>query len=109
MSTQFDLFDAPVASPEPHAAKNKIIRRRDLSHSIIDCHRIEDALWSELTRLGCNEQSKALQIDQALEQIECPLWCEREAWDRIAESYRTWVTIFGNLQLFWQLRRKRDD
>jgi hypothetical protein len=110
MNAQFDMFDAPVATVEaPRTAKNKVIRRKDLSHSIIDCHRIEDALWSELTQLGCDEYSKALQIDQALMQIECPPWCELEAWDRIAETFRTWSTTFGNLQLFWQLRWKRDD
>jgi hypothetical protein len=111
MSTQYDLFDQAVeqAVETQRAAKNKVIRRKDLSHSIIDCHRIEDAQWSELTKQGCDEHSKALHIDQALMQIVCPPWCEQEAWDRIAETFRTWSAIFGNLQLFWQLRRKRDE
>lgn len=108
MSAQFDMFDAPAAAPA-RPRKDGVIRRKDLAHSIIDCHKIEDALWSELTQLGCDEHSKALEIDQALMLIPCPAWCEGEAWDRIAESYRTWSTIFGNLVLFWQQRRKRDE
>jgi hypothetical protein len=102
------MFDAPAVAP-PRTRKDSIIRRNDLIHSISSCHQIEDAIWKELTVLGCDEQSKALQIDQALEQIDCPPWCEFAAWDRIAESFRSWSTIFGNLVLFWQLRRKRGD
>lgn len=110
MSTQYDLFDAPAAVTSVIAPKQKgIVRRKDLNHSIIDCHRIEDALWRELHDLGCDEQSKAHQVGHALDQIACPTWCEQAAWDRIAESYRTWSTIFGNLELFRQLRHKRDD
>lgn len=111
MSTQYDLFDRAVEQTieTQRATKNKVIRRKDLSHSIIDCHKIEDAIWRELTDQGCDEQSKALQIDQALDRLHCPAWCEREAWDRIAETFRSWSTIFGNLVLFWQLRRKRDE
>lgn len=110
MTTQYDLFDQAVEQKETERpAKDKVIRSKDLAHSIIDCHRIEDAIWRELRDQGCDEHSKALQIDQALDQIECPAWCEHTAWERIAESYRTWSTIFGNLILFWQLRRKRDE
>jgi hypothetical protein len=109
MSSQDHMFDAPVQMEAPRTAKRGIIRRKDLSHSIIDCHRIEDALWSELTRMGCDVHAKALQVDQALMEIPCPAWCEQEAWDRIAESYRAWSSIFGDLRLFWQLRRKRDE
>lgn len=109
MKQQFDMFAAPVEQEAPRTAKHGIICRKDLSHSIIDCHRIEDAIWRELTDQGCDEETKALQIDQALDQIHCPAWCEQAAWERIAESFRTWSTTFGNLVLFWQLRRKRDE
>lgn len=109
MTTQSTMLDVAAPVERTRTAKDGIIRRKDLSHSIIDCHKIEDALWNDLRDQGCDEQSKALQIDQSLEQIPCPAWCEQEAWERIAQSYREWVTIFGNLQLFWQLRRKRDE
>jgi hypothetical protein len=109
MSAQSTLFDVAAPAERTRAVKDGTIRRKDLSHSIIDCHRIEDAIWKELIDLGCDEHSKALQIDQALMLIPCPIWCELEAWNRIAETFRTWSTIFGNLQLFWQLRWKRDD
>ena len=108
MSTQSTMLD--VAAPAERVRTTKdVIRRKDLAHSIIDCHRIEDAIWRELRDQGCDEQSTALQIDQALEQIDCPAWCEPDAWERIAESFRTWSTTFGNLVLFWTLRRKRDE
>jgi hypothetical protein len=109
MSAQSTLFDVAVPTERTRTAKDGTIRRKGLSHSIIDCHKIEDAIWRELTEQGCDEHSKALQIDHALDQIPCPPWCELAAWERIAQSYREWSTIFGNLQLFWQLRRKRDD
>ena len=109
MTAQSTLFDVTAPVERTRTAKDDIIRRKDLRHSIIDCHTIEDALWRALTELGCNEHSKALQIDQALDQIPCPPWCELAAWERIAEAYREWVTIFGNLVLFWQLRRKREE
>lgn len=109
MTSQDRMFNAPQQISRP--AKNGTIEvfHSELHRSIKDCHRLEDAIWRELAARGCDEQSKALQIDAALMQIPCPAWCEQAAWDRIAESYRTWSTIFGNLQLFWQLRRKRDE
>ena len=109
MTAQSTMLDVAAPAERTRAAKDGIIRRKDLSHSIIDCHKLEDAIWCGLRDQGCDEQSNALQIDQALDQLACPAWCEPAAWDRIAESFRTWSTIFGNLQLFWQLRRKRDD
>ena len=109
MTAQSTMLDVAAPAERMRAAKDGIIRRKDLAHSIIDCHRIEDAIWRELRDQGCDEQSNALQIDQALMQISCPPWCEQAAWDRIAESFRTWSTTFGNLVLFWQLRRKRED
>lgn len=109
MTNQSTLFDVAAPVERTRTAKDGIIRRKDLAHSIIDCHRIEDAIWNELRDQGCDESSNAIAIDQALDQIHCPPWCEQAAWDRIAESFRTWSTIFGNAQLFWQLRRKREN
>lgn len=111
MSTRFNMFDEQVEEVMPRPMKNGTIEvyRDELHHRILKCHRIEDAIWYELTGLGCDEHSKALQVDEALMQIHCPPWCELAAWERIAESFRTWSTVFGNLTLFWSLRRKRDE
>lgn len=109
MTAQSTIFEVAAPAERTRTAKDGIIRRKDLAHSIIDCHRIEDAIWRDLRDQGCDEQSNAIAIDTALDQLLCPPWCEREAWDRIAESFRTWSTTFGNLVLFWSLRRKRDE
>lgn len=113
MSTQYDLFDQAVEQivETQRIAKGKVIRRKDLNRSIIDCHTIEDAWWRRLYNHGIDENSSLAKVSTALalELADPPSNIEQEAWERIAESYRTWVTIFGNLQLFWQLRRKRDE
>lgn len=87
------------------------IQRSHLARSIIDCHRIEDAQWQRMVALGCTACSSAADIRLALVTIrrECPSWCERDAWDRIADSFVTWASIFNSLQLFWRLRRKREE
>jgi hypothetical protein len=87
------------------------VRRSDLAHKIQACHRVEDAQWQKLQTLGCTEQSSAADIRLALVSVrrECPSWCEPAAWERIADTFATWATIFNSLQLFWRLRRKRDD
>lgn len=110
MSLQADMFDAPVEAAEP-AHVGKIIRRRDLARSLNACFRIEDAIWRGLVALGCTEQSHAADIRLALASVrrDCPSWCEQEAWERIADSFANWATTFNSLQLFWILRRKRDD
>jgi len=83
------------------------ISSRDLSHSLKACHRVEDELWR---RLGCDEWSSAARIHAALESVGAPpAWCEASAWERIARSMREWTTIFGGLELYWSLRRKRDE
>lgn len=86
------------------------VRRKDLARSIQACHRIEDAIWRKLEALGCTEYTKAVDIRLALASArrECPGWCEREAWERIADMFANWATIFDSLQLFWQLRWKRE-
>ena len=109
MTAQSTIFEVAAPTERTRAAKDGIIRRKDLSHSIIDCHKLEDAIWRELRDQGCDEQSNAREMEEALMWIHCTAWCEPDAWDRIAESFRTWSTTFGNLVLFWQLRRKRDD
>jgi hypothetical protein len=110
MTTQDHMFDAPAAAPI-RPRKDGIIRRKDLSHSIIDCRKIEDAWWRRLYDHGIDETSSPAKVCTALalELADPPDMIEQEAWERIAQSYREWVTIFGNLQLFWQLRRKRDE
>lgn len=112
-STQYDLFDQAVEQvvETQRATKSKVIRRKDLSHSIIDCHAVEDAWRRRLYDHGIDEHSSPAKVCAALalELSDPPSGIEQEAWERIAQSYREWVTIFGNLQLFWQLRRKRDE
>lgn len=89
----------------------QVIRRKDLTRSIHACHRIEDAQWRKLEALGCGEYTPAVNIRLALASIrrECPSWCELSAWECIADSIAAWATTFDSLQLFWRLRRKRDD
>jgi len=83
------------------------ITLRDLSHSLKACHRCEDELWR---RLDLDERSSASHVSAALDGVGAPpAWCSREAWERIADSMREWVVIFGNLELYWSLRRKRDE
>lgn len=110
VTEQDHMFDAPVATA-PAPKQKGIIRRKDLSHSIIDCHRIEDAWWQRLQTHGIDEASSPAKVCTAiaLELAEPPSGIEQAAWERIAESYRTWATIFGNLVLFWQLRHMRDE
>jgi hypothetical protein len=112
VSSQFDMFDAPVEQEAAErSTKDKVIRRKNLIHSIIDCHRVEDAWWQRLQAHGIKESSSPAKVCTALalELADPPVGIEAAAWERIAESYRTWSTIFGDLQLFWQLRRKRDE
>lgn len=87
------------------------IHRKDLTRSIVACHRIEDAIWRKLTAMGCDERSSTTVIHAALVDVrrDCPTWCEQEAWGRIADSFATWAATFDSLQLFWRLRRKRDE
>lgn len=87
------------------------ISERDLCHSIKACHRIEDAIWRRLWRLDCTEASNSDAVAGALFVIsgECPEWCDQAAWNAISDSFLRWSTIFGNLQLFAELRRKRDE
>jgi len=83
------------------------ITLRDLSHSLKACHRVEDELWR---RLELRERSSAAQVAAALAAYsDPPAWCSQEAWERIAASMREWARTFGNLDLYWSLRRKRDE
>lgn len=111
MSSQNRMFDAPLQAEAPRTAKNGIIHRKDLSRSIIDCHTVEDAWWRRLQAHEIDETSSPAKVCTALalELADPPSGIEQEAWERIAQTYREWVTIFGNLHLFWQLRRKRDE
>lgn len=108
MTTQDRMFDAPVELDAPlRSAKDGIIRCADLIHSIVACHRVEDAIWQRLNLEANNRKAEVL---AALDSLGAPpVWCEREAWERIANSMRSWSIIFGNLELYWQLRRKRDE
>ena len=110
MIDQVDMFDAPAAVPTAHA-KDGVIRRRDLARSLNACLRVEDAIWRGLVAQGCTEQSHAADIHLALASVrrDCPSWCEQAAWDRIADSFANWARTFNSLQLFWILRRKRDE
>lgn len=87
------------------------IAAKDLPRSLRDCYRIEDALWSRLRAAGCTWSTDAVGLGAALHaaRAECPEWCEQPAWDAIAESFSRWAGIFGDLQLFVALRRKRDE
>jgi len=83
------------------------ISLRDLSHSLKACHRCEDELWRQLS---CDERSSASRVCAALDSVgDPPAWCSQEAWERIADNMREWAQVFGNLELYWQLRRKRDE
>jgi hypothetical protein len=112
MSTQDRMFDAPAdADPAITVRRKGVIRRSDLRDSYRDCHVVEDAWWRRLDDHGITEDSSAAKVCAALalELADPPSGIEQDAWERIAQSYREWSTIFGNLQLFWQLRRKRDE
>lgn len=91
--------------------KSEYITRAALSKSIKACHRIEDEIQRQLVALGRTESSRAADIQLALASVRrnCPSWCEQAAWDRIADSFANWARTFNNLQLFWILRRKRDE
>lgn len=87
------------------------ISRSDLLHSFKDCYAVEDAIWSQLQTAGCTERSSAYAVNTALLDIRmvCPAWVEKEAWDRIADSFSNWAMTFNSLELFWKLRRMKDD
>lgn len=86
------------------------IRRKDLTRSIVACYKVEDAMWRKLQAFDCTEYSTAADVRLALVSVrrEWPSWCEREAWERIADMFASWATTFDSLQLFWRLRRKRE-
>lgn len=74
------------------------ISATQLSRSLVSCHRIEDAIAA---RLGDSMSFDTLGAP--------PAWCSVEAWECIIQSMREWSTIFGGLDLYWSLRRKRDE
>ncbi len=74
------------------------ISAAQLSRSLKACHRIEDAIAARL------------HDGMAFDTIgDPPAWCETSAWERIIQSMQQWAAIFGGLELYWQLRRKRDE
>jgi hypothetical protein len=87
------------------------IQLKDLPRSLGACYRIEDAIWRQLRDDGCSERSSAVTIRLAIEDVRprCPGWCEPKAWERIADMFVTWSEAFNSLELFWRLRRKRDE
>lgn len=91
-------------------SERKYVTRADLTRSIKACHRIEDAIGRKLDECGLTERSPAADVCQAVALIrQYPAgWCERAAWERIADSFVSWATIYGTLERFWQLRRKRE-
>lgn len=112
MSTQTGFLDTPAEpETEPRVRRDKsVITRRDLVHSIIACHRVEDEIWRRLREADCTEQTPAARIHAALafECADAPAWCERDAWQRMVRAFREWSGIFGTLQLYATLRQKRD-
>ncbi len=113
MSLQTGFFDSPI-EPEPEQSVRREkgdVSRRSLPRSILDCYRIEDEVWCRLRAANCSEQSDAVTIRAALlpEYTSPPQWCELAAWQRICRSFRDWAHIFGNLELFVDLRRRRDE
>lgn len=83
----------------------------DLAHSLKACYRVEDAIWRQLQARHCTERSRPGDIWSELVAVRerCPDWCDIEAWDRIIGMFGSWAGTFGDLQLFWRLRRKRSD
>ncbi len=113
MSLQTGFFGPSVESePEQSVRREKgDVSRRSLPRSILDCYRVEDEVWRRLRGADCSEQSDAETIRAALlsEYTNPPPWCELAAWQRICRSFRDWARTFGNLELFVDLRRRRDE
>lgn len=88
----------------------KPITRSMLVHSLQAAYRIEDTLWSRLTKLGITERSDVADVERAMPQVtgECPDWCEREAFNTVAEYMTRWTRTFGTPHKFWEIRRKQD-
>lgn len=103
---QYDLFDQVVEEHARRTPKSSAITCNDLLHSIIACHKVEEAMWQ---RLNLEAGSSTAEVRAALDRLGSPpTWCTPDAWQRIAKSMRDWATTFGNLQLYWQLRWKQD-
>lgn len=86
--------------------RERAITERDLPRSLHACQRIEDEITRRLRQQGCTASTDAATINAALQTAcaECPEWCERPAWERIAQSFAVWAGIFNSLDLFWRLR-----
>lgn len=100
----------PGAEPEDEPSRSKVITLAHLRRSIADCHRIEDAIWRKLRAVGITPSSSAARIANGL-RYECaaaPSWCEQAAWDRIAASMLAWARTFGNLQIYVDLRSRKE-
>lgn len=82
-----------------------------LAHSLGAGHRVEDALWRILRDMGCLEQSGAAVIKHAMADArqDCPPWCEVPAWNLMADVIERWAVAHGSLEVFWKLRRKKED
>lgn len=105
MNTQYDLFDRAIEERRQQQKRDVITCER-LTHSIVDCHRVEDEMWN---RLGCEASSRKVQVLAALDRLgPPPAWCAQEAWERIAASMRSWASACGDMKLYWQLRWKRE-
>lgn len=114
MSTQATFIgDAPtVEADEPitHGKASKYITAAQLRRSIVDCHRVEDAIWRKLRAAGCTPKSSVAKIANCLraECADAPDWCEQAAWDRIKKSFLDWARTFGDLQKFVDLRNRKE-
>lgn len=112
-SAQSAFFVEPAdqeTDDKPAKGKRDVITMRDLSRSLVACHRIEDELWKRLRADGCTPASSAAKVANCLRYgcAEPPSWCEKQAWERIKQSMLGWARIFGSLQLHTDLRNKKD-
>lgn len=103
----------PVAEPdEPtaHTKASKYVTAAQLRRSIVDCHRVEDAIWRKLRADGCTPKSSAAKVANCLRHAcaDAPDWCEQAAWDRIKKSFLDWAHTFGDLQKFVDLRNRKE-
>lgn len=114
IDTQEVFFDTPAAPEKTKkgtGADAELIKRSDLTRSRAACHRVENEIWQRLTQVGCTDQTNAARLLSAMA-ATCetpPEWCTVAAWERMLRSIAEWVRTFGTMELFWELRRKRDE
>jgi hypothetical protein len=86
-----------------------LITRADLRQSFTACHRIEDELWSQLTKRTIDEDTPAMVVLDALPKLTRPAWCDAEAWEAVSGSFAAWASAHGSLIVFQATRQRKGE